>query len=96
MLRVFNEWKKKYEIIGDVRGKGLMIGIEVVQDKKSKKPAPEFTGEIVSKTWRRGVLLITAGKSTIRIAPPLTISRDLVDEALSVLEDSIKQVNKVR
>jgi 4-aminobutyrate aminotransferase len=96
MLRVFNEWKKKYEIIGDVRGKGLMIGIEVVQDKKSKKPAPEFAGEIVSKTWRRGVLLITAGKSTIRIAPPLTISRDLVDEALSVLEDSIKQVNKVR
>jgi 4-aminobutyrate aminotransferase len=93
MLEVFNEWKKKYEIIGDVRGKGLMIGIEIVKDKKSKKPAPELAGEIVSKTWKRGVLLITAGKSTIRIAPPLTISRDLVDEGLSVLEDSIKQVN---
>ena len=93
MIGRFNEWKEKYEIIGDVRGKGLMIGIEIVKDRKSKAFAADLTEEIVSKTWKRGVLLITAGRSTIRIAPPLTISRDLVDEALTVLEDSIKQVN---
>lgn len=93
MLGRFEEWKERYEIIGDIRGKGLMIGIEIVKDRKSKTYAPDLTDEIVSKTWKRGVLLITAGRSTIRIAPPLTISRELVDEGLEVLEDSIKQVN---
>jgi 4-aminobutyrate aminotransferase len=93
ILKRISEWKEKYEILGDVRGKGLMIGVEIVKDKKSKLFAPEIASEIVSRTWRRGVLLITAGKSTLRIAPPLTISRELVDEALVVLEDSIGQVN---
>ncbi len=93
MLKVFNEWKEKYDIIGDVRGKGLMIGIEIVKDKKSRAFAPEMANAIVSKTWRRGVLLIMAGKSTIRICPPLTITRDLVDEALEVLEESVSEVN---
>ena len=93
MLKVFNEWKEKYEIIGDARGKGLMIGIEIVRNKKSKAFAPELASAIVSKTWKRGVLLIMAGKSTFRICPPLTIQRDLIDEALAILEDSISEVN---
>lgn len=93
MLKIFCEWKEKYEIIGDVRGKGLMVGIEIVRDKKSKRYAPELANEIVSKTWKSGVLMIMAGKSTLRISPPLTISRKLVDEALAVIENSIRLVN---
>ena len=96
MFRIFNEWKDKYEIIGDVRGKGLMIGIEIVRNKKTKAFAPELANEIVSKTWKSGVLMIMAGKSTLRIAPPLTISRKLVDEALGVIENSIRSVNSAR
>lgn len=96
MLKVFNEWKEKYEIIGDVRGKGLMIGIEIVKDKKSRAFAPELAKAIVSKTWKRGVLLIMAGKSTLRICPPLTISREFVDEGLAVLEQSVSEVNSSR
>lgn len=96
MLKIFKEWKKKYEIIGDVRGKGLMIGLEIVEDKKSKTSAPVLANAIVSKTWKRGVLLIMAGKSTIRICPPLTISKELVDEALIVLENSVKEINSRR
>ena len=94
--RFSSEWKEKYEIIGDVRGKGLMIGIEIVKSKKSKDFAPELTNEIVSKTWKRGVLMITCGKSTLRIVPPLTISRELVDEALPVIENAIREVNDSR
>ncbi len=90
---VFEEWKEKYEIIGDVRGKGLMIGVEIVKDKKSKTFAPDLTEEIVSKTWKNGVLLITCGRSTLRIAPPLTITRELIDEALPVIEKAIKETN---
>ncbi|MDA4129872.1 MAG: acetyl ornithine aminotransferase family protein [Thaumarchaeota archaeon] len=96
MLKIFNEWKEKYEIIGDVRGKGLMIGIEIVKDKVSKAFAPELANQIVSKTWKRGVLVITCGKSTLRIVPPLTITRELVDEALPVLESAIKEANETR
>jgi len=88
--------KEKYEIIGDVRGKGLMIGVEIVRDKKSKIFAPELTDEIVSRTWKNGVLLITCGKSTLRIAPPLTITRELIDEALPVIENAIRETNSKR
>jgi len=90
----FEEWKERYEIIGDVRGKGLMVGVEIVKDKKSKAFAPDLTEEIVSKTWKNGVLLITCGKSTLRIAPPLTITRELIDEALPVIETAIKETNR--
>jgi 4-aminobutyrate aminotransferase len=93
LKKVFEEWKDQYEIIGDVRGKGLMIGVEIVRDKKSKAFAPELTEEIVSKTWKNGVLLITCGKSTLRIAPPLTITRELIDEALPVIEKAIRETN---
>lgn len=90
---IFEEWKEKYEIIGDVRGRGLMIGVEIVKDKKSKAFAPDLSEEIISKTWKNGVLLITCGRSTLRIAPPLTITRELIDEALPVIEKAIKETN---
>ncbi len=87
------EWQTKYEIVGDVRGKGLMIGIEIVKDKTSKNPGNEESKEIMHKTWRRGVAVITCGQSTIRIAPPLTITTELVDSALEILEGAIKEVS---
>jgi 4-aminobutyrate aminotransferase len=89
----FEEMKEKYEVVGDVRGKGLMVGIEIVKNKKTKAFGDEEAKEIVELTWKKGVLLITAGRSTLRIAPPLTISRDLIDEALPIIEESIAHVN---
>ena len=94
MIKIFNEWKDKYEIIGDVRGKGLMIGVEIVKDKKSKEYGGAEARKITEIAWKSGVLLITSGKSTLRIVPPLTISRKLVDEALVVIERAVRQVNQ--
>lgn len=94
MMRIFNEWKEKYEIVGDVRGKGLMIGIEIVKNKKSKEFGKEEASKITELAWKKGVLLITCGRSSLRIAPPLTINRQLVDEALSVIENAVSNVNK--
>ncbi|MGI0079226.1 MAG: acetyl ornithine aminotransferase family protein [Nitrososphaerales archaeon] len=94
MIKIFNEWKEKYEIVGDVRGKGLMIGVEIVKDKKTKEYGRTEVRKITDAAWKRGVLLITAGKSTLRIVPPLTITRKLVDEALEVIEDAVRQVNQ--
>ena len=92
IMRRLEELKEKSEIVGDVRGKGLMIGMEIVENKENKKPASKKTTEIMTRSWRRGVAVITCGVSTIRIAPPLNITRELVDSALDVVEDVVNEV----
>jgi 4-aminobutyrate aminotransferase len=94
IMKRLTELKEKSEIVGDVRGKGLMIGMEIVEDKESKKPAPQKASEIMTRSWKRGINVITCGASTIRVAPPLIITRDLVDTALDIIEDVIKEVEK--
>jgi 4-aminobutyrate aminotransferase len=94
ILKRLEELKEKSEIVGDVRGKGLMIGVEFVEDKDSKKPAPQKTNEIMMRSWKRGVAVITCGISTLRIMPPLNITRELVDTGLEIIEDVVKEVEK--
>jgi len=88
------EFKEKCEILGDVRGKGLMIGVEIVENKKTKKPGKEKASEIMNRCWKRGVAVITCGASTIRIAPPLNITKELVDASMEIIEDTMKEVEK--
>ena len=94
ILKRLEELKEKSEIVGDVRGKGLMIGVEFVEDKDSKKPAPQKANEIMMRSWKRGVAVITCGISTLRIMPPLNITRELVDAGLEIIEDVVKEVEK--
>jgi 4-aminobutyrate aminotransferase len=94
IMKRLGELKEQCEIVGDVRGKGLMIGMEIVEDKESKKPAPQKVTEIMMRSWKRGINVISCGASTIRIAPPLIITRDLVDSALDIIEDVTKEVEK--
>lgn len=94
IMKRLTELMEKSEIVGDVRGKGLMIGMEIVEDKENKKPAPQKASEIMTRSWKRGVNVITCGASTIRIAPPLIITRELVDASLDIIEDVMKEVEK--
>jgi len=94
IMKRLEELKEQSEIVGDVRGKGLMIGMEIVEDKESKKPAPQKVTEIMMRSWKRGINVISCGASTIRVAPPLIITRDLVDSALDVIEDVTREVEK--
>ncbi|MGB9713470.1 MAG: acetyl ornithine aminotransferase family protein [Candidatus Bathyarchaeales archaeon] len=94
ILKRLEELKEESEIVGDVRGKGLMIGIEIVEDKESKKPAAKKANEIIIRSWKRGVVVITCGASTVRIAPPLNITRQLVDAALDIIIDCVKEIEK--
>lgn len=94
LMKRLVEMKQRYEIVGDVRGKGLMIGVEIVKDRHSKQYGSEEANEIIQRSWNAGVLLITAGKSTVRIAPPLTIRREIIDEALEIIEEQIAAVNR--
>jgi len=94
IMKRLEELKQQTEIVGDVRGKGLMIGMEIVENKETKKPAPKKANEIMIRSWKRGVAVITCGSSTIRIAPPLNITKELVDAALEIIGDVIKEVEK--
>jgi 4-aminobutyrate aminotransferase len=94
IMKRLEEFKEESDIVGDVRGKGLMIGMEIVEDKESKTPAPKKVSEIMMRSWKRGVNVITCGASTIRIAPPIIITRELVDSALDIILDVTKEVEK--
>ncbi len=93
-LKRLNEFGEKCELVGDVRGKGLMIGLELVENKDTKKPAPEQAANVVTSAWKRGVAAVTCGVSTIRLSPPLSVDRLLLDAALDILEDALIEVEK--
>jgi 4-aminobutyrate aminotransferase len=86
--------KEEREIVGDVRGKGLMIGVEFVKDKQSKTVGADQVREVMLRCWRRGVAIVTCGVSTLRLIPPLTITRELVDNSLEIIGDVIKEVDE--
>jgi len=86
------EMQKKYDIIGDIRGKGLAIAIELVKDKKTKELIDNK--DFINRMFRKGVLMVTGGNA-IRIMPPLIISRELIDKALAILEETIKEINNL-
>jgi 4-aminobutyrate aminotransferase len=94
LLRRLQEIKEQYTVVGDVRGKGLMIGIEFVKDEETKEPNPEVAKKIVLENWRRGILSCRNDEATLLLSPPLSITRDLVDKGLELLEGSIASVNR--
>jgi 4-aminobutyrate aminotransferase len=89
ILDALVELQGRHNSIGDVRGKGLMIGTEFVQDRETKKPATELRDRIVEESFKRGLITLGSGKSSVRFAPPLNIDRKLVDEALNIFDAAI-------
>ncbi len=94
IMKRFKEMMGNIELIGDVRGKGLMIGIELVKDRKTKEPARKELAIVLNKAFKRGVIVIGAGLSVIRIAPPLNIPLELASKAVDILEEILKEVEK--
>lgn len=86
------EMMVNHPMMGDVRGAGLMIGVELVKDKETKEPAKKEAEEVMTRCFRKGVAFVTCGVSTIRMMPPLLISRDLVDSALEIFEGCLSEV----
>jgi 4-aminobutyrate aminotransferase len=81
--------------IGDVRGRGLMIGVEIITDRQTRSRAPELRNRIVLEAFSRGLLLLGAGPNTIRFVPPLNVTVEHIDEALFVLEEAIAVAESV-
>ena len=81
--------QKKYDCIGDVRGMGMMIGVEFVEDRASNKPAPELRDRVEVACFERGLIILGAGANTIRWSPPLILTKENVDVALEIFDEAI-------
>jgi 4-aminobutyrate aminotransferase len=90
-LGKLRELESKYDCIGNVRGKGLMIGVDLVENRTTKTPAAKLCDSIITRAFHNGLLLLSCGQSTIRFMPPLMITREDVDEALSLLTTSMDE-----
>jgi 4-aminobutyrate aminotransferase len=93
-LDALAEIAARHPSIGEVRGIGMMIGVEFVSDKASKEPADKLRDAVVHNAFERGLLLLGCAKSVIRIAPPLSMSKAEMDEGLKVFEESISLAEK--
>lgn len=93
-MKRLNEIKEDHQIIGDVRGKGLMIGVELVMDKDTKTPL--LVPEIQGRTWKKGLMMITSGMygNVFRIAPPLVISKEQLDAGIDLFESAVEETEK--
>src|SRR3954451_23128818 len=92
MMKRLSGWVKTHPMVGDVRGRGLMIGVEIVKDKKTKAIAHDERDRIVDLAFERGLLFLGAGENSVRIAPPLVVTQEQADIAMDVLEECISIV----
>jgi len=83
-------------LIGDVRGRGLMIGVELVRDRQTKERAIQERDAVVTAAFNRGLLLLGAGRNTIRFSPPLVLSREQADTAIRIFDEALGEVEKQR
>jgi 4-aminobutyrate aminotransferase len=92
---LLNELKKlaeRHPLIGDVRGKGLMIGVELVRDRQTKERATTERDALVQAAFRRGLLILAAGQNTVRLSPPLVLTREQAQIAVRLLDQALTDV----
>jgi 4-aminobutyrate aminotransferase len=94
ILKQIANWRERHKIVGDIRGKGLMIGIEFVLDQKTKEKAPELRNRIVQMAFEKGLLILGAGENSIRLAPPLVIDEEQADGAIRILDACITEAER--
>jgi 4-aminobutyrate aminotransferase/(S)-3-amino-2-methylpropionate transaminase len=87
----FTGWAERFPEIGDVRGLGAMVAMELVKDRKTKEPAKDLAGKVIVEALRRGLLLLSAGTygNVIRVLVPLTVEDEVLEEGLEVMEQAI-------
>ncbi|MGB9068745.1 MAG: acetyl ornithine aminotransferase family protein [Candidatus Acidiferrales bacterium] len=87
-------WRERHKSIGDIRGKGLMIGIEFVRDQKTKEKAPGIRGQVIESAYRKGLLVLGAGENSLRLAPPLIVDEEQAEFALRTLDACITEAER--
>jgi 4-aminobutyrate aminotransferase len=91
IFRETADWRERHKSVGDIRGKGLMIGIEFVRDQKTKEKAPGIRGQVIEAAYRKGLLVLGAGENSLRLAPPLIVDEEQAEFALRTLDACITE-----
>jgi 4-aminobutyrate aminotransferase len=94
ILRQTAGWRERHKGVGDIRGKGLMIGIEFVSDQKTKEKAPELRNHVIDMAFHKGLLVLGAGENSLRLAPPLVIDEEQATFALNTLDACIAEAER--
>ena len=84
--------QQSFECLGDVRGMGLMIGVELVKDRETKERAGDWRDQLIQKAFHKGLLLLGCGQNTLRICPALTVTSEEVDVFLNILEETLREL----
>ena len=92
LLSRLRELQKSIECIGDVRGKGLMVGSELVKNRETKERASDWRNEVIQRAFQKGLLLLGCGENTIRFCPALTVTAEEIEVCLSIFEDTLREV----
>ncbi len=92
LMAGLKEQQKSLECLGDVRGKGLMVGAEIVKDRENKIPAPDWRNRILNRAFEKGLLLLGCGQNTVRFCPALTVDADEIDLCLTIFEEVVREV----
>ena len=90
LVKGLKELQGKHECIGDIRGIGLMVGVELVKDRETKERAVELCDKIIMSAFHKGLLLLKCGENVIRFCPALTVCKEEIDTCLSIFEDALK------
>mgnify|MGYP001130257415 CR=1 FL=1 len=88
------DMQERHPSMGDVRGRGLMIGVEFIKDHKTKERDIELRDALFQRTFEKGLLMIPCGTNSIRMTPPLNIPRNLVDDGLAIFEEALTELEK--
>ncbi len=94
MMDRMREWPARFPLVGDVRGLGLMIGVELVRCQQTKERAPQERNRLIQMCFERGLLILGAGENTIRLSPPLVITRDQADFAMTTIEQCLTEMEE--
>jgi 4-aminobutyrate aminotransferase len=94
IMKRTSDWTAKHKIVGEIRGKGLMIGIEFVRDQKTKEKATDLRNKLVQMAFHKGLLVLGSGDTTLRLCPPLLIDETQANFALDTLEACISEIQR--
>jgi len=94
IFRLTADWPERHKIVGDIRGRGLMIGIEFVRDRKTKEKAPEVRDRVIQMAFHKGLLVLGAGENSLRLCPPLVIDEEQTGFAVQTLDGIITEIER--
>jgi 4-aminobutyrate aminotransferase len=94
LLDRLHGWKKSHPLVGDVRGRGLMIGVELVKNKETREPATALRNRVEELAFERGLMILGCGETSLRLCPPLIVSEEEATVALDILEDVLTLVEQ--